>query len=280
MAVHFNDGASKIEDVAKEVSETLSDQGISSVLWNQAAMDVYGYASEDPAFDIKTVDLIVSDRYFHMAKEILAKASGGSCEKTTPIDLDLGHSDAHFLWKPPRTEDSEERILVGLVRQRRVLWGMGLLEDTLKAGNPVSFENQEFVSAENPIFPNRIRNPVFPNRIRNPNPQSGAPDIPVGHGGYSFAVCQVYIMRPWLYAKTLILCAVRNYEGDNHVPIEANILKKMGGCLDRYNVVRDLPSPYNELYTQLRDSPSSPAATAAWVQGACRALAWSPDLGQ
>jgi hypothetical protein len=53
MAVHLNPGASKIEDVAKEVSETLSDKGISSVLWNQAAMDVYGYANEDPAFDIK-----------------------------------------------------------------------------------------------------------------------------------------------------------------------------------------------------------------------------------
>ncbi|CAI6097564.1 unnamed protein product [Clonostachys chloroleuca] len=271
MAVYFNEGASKIEDVAKEVSETLSDKGITSVLWNQAAMDVYGYANVDPAFDIKTVDLIVSDRYFHMAKEILAKASGGSCEKTTPIDLDLGHSDAHFLWKPSRTENSEERILVGLVRQRRVLWGMGLLEDTLKAGNPVTFKNQEFVSAENPIFPSRIFDPT---------PQSGPPDIPAGYGGYSCTVCQVYIMRPWLYAKTLILCAVRNYEGDNHVPVEATILKKMGGCLDRYSVVRDLPSPYNALYTQLRDSPSSPAATTDWVQGACRALAWSSDLGQ
>lgn len=53
MAVYFNEGASKIEDVAKEVSETLSDKGITSVLWNQAAMDVYGYANVNPAFDIK-----------------------------------------------------------------------------------------------------------------------------------------------------------------------------------------------------------------------------------
>ncbi|CAH0003106.1 unnamed protein product [Clonostachys byssicola] len=274
MATSWLEPGSKIQEIAKEVTQTLSNKGISCVLWNQAAMDVYGYVNEDPTFNIKTVDVIVSDLKFDIAKEILAAASGGCCEETTPIDLDLGHSEAHFLWKPPRTQNSEqaeEKILVGLVRQRRVLWGRGPLEDTLEPGAPVAFLNEDFVSAENRIFPDH-----------DPDVGSSAseiPNLPAGYGRYNMFTCQVYIMRPYLYAKTLILCAVRNYEGNNHIPIEAMILRKMGDCLDRYNVVRDLPFPYHMLYTQLRNSPDSPAATTDWVQRACRTLVGISDLG-
>ncbi|CAH0058730.1 unnamed protein product [Clonostachys solani] len=254
---------SKSEYVARKVAAELNKAGITCVLWNQAAMGVYGFIDKPLPFEIKTVDFIVSDEKFDLAKSVLATALEECRNKGIPIHLDLGHSEAHFLCKPEaqNPQPTEAKMLVGLVRQRTVLWGMPPLDSSLLTAATVPFSNLNFVSAEHPMFP-----------MCPPGTETSAsvnPNVPEGYGRYGPIGCQAFVMRPKLYAQTLMLCAARHYKGKRHVPIEADVLKAMGDCLDRYKVADELQEPFASLYRELRKSD---VARTEWVQRAHQAL--------